>query len=140
MADITITAADVLVADSVRVAAVEAGVAIVAGKVLVYDPTDDDYILASNTTLALSGNAGASSLVISVGDAGAGQRVAVVGGGNTITVGSVLSKGRVYVLSGNGLISPESDATSGDFVTIIGYALSATELYFNPQSTGLEIP
>ena len=140
MADITITAADVLVADSVRVAAVEAGVAIVAGKVLVYDSTDDDYILASNTTLALSGNAGAASLVMSVGDAGAGQRVAVVGGGNTITVGSVLSKGRVYVLSGNGLISPESDATSGDFVTIIGYALSATELYFNPQSTGLEIP
>lgn len=140
MADITITASDVLVADSVRVAAVEAGVAVTAGQVLVYDPTDDDYILASNSTLALSGNAGAASIVMAVGAAGAGQRVAVVGGGNTITVGSVLSKGRVYVLSANGLISPESDATTGDFVTIIGYALSATELYFNPQSTGLEIP
>lgn len=139
MADVSVTANNVLVADSVRVSAVETAVTVTAGKVMVYDSANANYVLASNASALLSGSAGALPVVMTVGSAGANQRVAVVGAGNTITLGSVLTKGRVYVLSTNGNISPESDAATNDYLVIIGHAISATELYFNPQSTGIQV-
>jgi len=140
MADVTVTDTAVFVADSVRVSSVEAGAVITAGKVLVYDPVDQDYILASNSTLALSGNGGANQIVLAVGGvAAAGQRISVVGAGVDVTLGGGLTTGRVYVLSASGAISPESDNTTNDWVTIIGYAKSSTVLFFNPQSTGIQI-
>lgn len=140
MADLVITDSDVVVSDSVRVSAVEVGAAVSAGDVIVYDPVDEDWILASNTTAVLSGNENNAYIGIVVSNAAAGQRVAaVVSGDQDITLGNVLTAGRVYVLSAAGKISPESDATTGDWLTIIGYAKSSTVMLFNPISTNVQV-
>ena len=140
MADLVITDSDVLVSDSVRVSAVEVGEAVSAGEVIVYDPVDEDWVLASNATAVLSGNENNAYIGIAVSNAAAGQRVAaVVSGDQDITLGSVLTAGRVYVLSAAGKISPESDAATDDWLTIIGYAKSSTVLLFNPISTNIQV-
>lgn len=140
MADLSVTIGDVLVADTVRVSAVEVGEAISAGDVIVYDANDEDWVLASNASAALSGNGNNAYIGIAVGSAAAGQRVAaVINGAQDITLGSVLTAGRVYVLSTGGNISPESDAATNDWLTILGYAKSSTVLHFNPISTNVQV-
>lgn len=140
MADLSVTIGDVLIADTVRATAVEVGEAVSAGDVIVYDANDEDWVLASNASAALSGNGNNAYIGIAVGSAAAGQRVAaVVTSNQEITLGAVLTAGRVYVLSTGGNISPESDATTSDFLTIIGYAKSSTVLVFNPISTGIQV-
>ncbi len=49
--------------------------------------------------------------------------------------------GKLYVSAGTaGLITQTKPATTGNQVQIVGYALSADEIYFNPSSTYVEVP
>lgn len=139
MADLTITPADVVVSDTTVLEVVEVGTTVSAGDVIVLDSANSNWILASNTTAALSGNGIDRNIKIALSSGTSGQRIVVSRPNSTITLGSVLTTGRVYVLSASGAISPESDATTGDYVTILGYAASATDLVFDPISTGLQV-
>lgn len=140
MADLSITIGDVLISDTTLVSAVEVGEAVSAGDIIVYDVTNDYWVLASNASAVLSGSGNNGYIGIAVGSAATGQRVAAVTSSfQEVTLGAVLTAGRVYVLSTGGNISPESDATTSDYLTIIGYAKSSNVLVFNPISTGIQV-
>lgn len=139
MADISITAANVIPATDASQEVVKLGEAVSAGDILVFDSTDSDWVLASNSTAVLAGNGDASLLRLALGDGVSGQSIAALRPGSKVTVGSVLSIGRWYVLSAAGAISPESDATTADWSTLIGYAVSATQLSFQPIVTGVQV-
>lgn len=139
MADITITPADVTVGDDAQLQIVVLGEAVSAGDVISYSVTNNNWVLASNATDVLSGSGNNNYIAMALSDGVSGQRITAAKPKTSITVGSVLTAGRVYVLSTGGAISPESDATTSDYATIIGYAESATVLYFNPISTGIQV-
>ena len=60
----------------------------------------------------------------------------------TWTVGGVIYTPEAEVSNGNNNVNvPEQTApdTDGDFVQIIGYAISADAVYFKPDSTVIEV-
>lgn len=139
MVDISFTSDDVVVANSAEVQTVILGAAVQAGDVIVYDPGNENWIEASNTSSLLSGGGVNSYILIALADGASGQRIAAAKAGYDVTFGGGLVAGRVYILSAAGAISPESDAASNDFMTIIGYAKSTTVMFFNPTSTNVQI-
>jgi len=54
-------------------------------------------------------------------------------------MGSILTTGTIYVLSDDGAIAPAADLGSGDYVSIIGIAVSATVLDVQIHNSGVEI-
>jgi hypothetical protein len=139
MADISITASNVVPATDASTEVILLGADADAGDILVYDSTDGDWVLAANSSAALAGNGDPLQLRMATSSGVAGQSVSAVRPGSKVTVGSVLTKGRWYVLSTGGAISPESDATTNDWSTLIGYAVSATQLSFQPIVTGVQV-
>lgn len=118
MADLAITATQVLPGTGARYADGTAGAAITAGQVC-YQSTSDTMLLAD----ADAGTpAAANARGIALNGAAIGQPVRIQTEG-TITLGAAAApvKGTVYVLSGTaGGIAPVADLAAGDRVTVIG--------------------
>jgi hypothetical protein len=113
---------------------VKYGATIAAGQPLYQDPADAEMKLsdadASATTATLSG------VAITPGvDNGWGY---VAYGGSIILVGATMTQGVSY-FSGDvpGTIVPEGDLNTGDRVSLIGIAASATELQLAITNTGI---
>lgn len=125
MADITITAANVLAGGGAKQTSGIAGVAVTAGQVGYLDEATGTWKLADCD----SGTAAARSPKgIFLHAAAAGQPVQVLTRG-PITIGATLTPGVAYYLSGTaGGICPVADLSTGDYPTIIGIAKSATVL------------
>ena len=65
----------------------------------------------------------------------------VATGGSVILVGTTMAVGTNYIVSDTaGGIKPTSDAASGDWVTNLGNATSATELKLLINATGNQVP
>jgi hypothetical protein len=139
MADISITPTNVVPATDAFVETVLLGETVTAGEILVYDATDDDWVVASNATDVLSGTGNGQNLRMALSSANSGQTIAVARANSDVALGAVLTAGRWYVLSVGGAISPESDAGSGDFSVLIGYAKTTSLLRFTPVSTGVQV-
>ena len=139
MADISITATDVVPATDAFVETVLLGETVTAGEILVYDSTDNDWVVASNASDALSGSANGQNLRMALSSANSGQTIAVLRSDSDVSLGAVLAAGRWYVLSTGGSISPESDATTADYSVLIGYAKTTSLLRFSPISTGVQV-
>jgi hypothetical protein len=139
MADISITAANVVPAVDASVIPIKLGANANAGQIVVYDAVNNNYILASNTTQALAGGTNPDSLVMVLASALNGQTTSGLRIGSNVSLGTVLTRGRWYVLSASGAISPENDATTSDWSTLIGYAVSTSILRFQPIVTGVQI-
>jgi len=139
MADITITAGNVVPGSPNYAEPVKIGTTVATGKILVYDTATESWILASNASLALSGSGNAGNLRLALANGVSGQIVGAARPGSKVTVGTVLTKGRWYVLSTNGNISPEGDLTTADLSVLIGYAETTSLLVFSPVSTGVVV-
>jgi hypothetical protein len=62
-------------------------------------------------------------------------------GGSIVLVGTTMSVGTTYYVSPTaGGIMPAADLASGDFVTRLGTAASATQLDLSIEATGIEVP
>lgn len=125
MADLTITAADVIADADATVQKGTAGATIVAGNAVYLDSADNRYKLADcdSATAAAKSPAG-----IALNSASSGQPVAVISRGD-LTLSSVLTAGTAYYLSATpGGIAPFADLASGDDVVVLGIAKSATVL------------
>lgn len=118
MADLTITATQVLPGAGARYADGTAGAAIVAGQA-VYNSTSDTMLLAD----ADAGTPAAANVRgISLNAASIGQPVRIQTEG-IIMLGAAAApvKGTIYVLSGTaGGIAPSTDLAAADRVTVIG--------------------
>lgn len=131
MADISITAANVLAGANAKTAYGIAGATITAGQTLYADPSDSQKLKladcdSSATTAACVG--------IALHGAASGQPIKYVYEDDDFTPGGTLSLSAaaddgIYVLSGTaGGIAPVGDIASGDYAVVIGVAKSATKM------------
>jgi hypothetical protein len=135
MADISITAANVVAAsDAVRESGT-AGATVTAGQPVYLDPSDMKYKLAdSNGAAALRVPSG-----IALNGAANNQPLVIQKGGD-ITIGGTLTPGVAYYLSDTpGGICPVADLGTGEYPCILGIAKSATVLSVNIQPSGVAL-
>lgn len=112
------------------------GATIAAGNTLYYSTSDAEHLLADCDASATA--ATCTGVAITPGVNGGSGLIAV--GGSIILVGATLTVGTVYVLSDTaGGIKPIADATSGDYITILGTAASATQLDLAIIVTGNQV-
>lgn len=122
MAAITITPADVQASGGVKTAVGTAGATITAGQVLYKDSTDSNKL-----KLADADSTAATAVVVGIALHGAasGQPLQYLfeSGSGTLTLGSTLTTGLNYFLSGTaGGISPEGDLTTNWRSAYLGVA------------------
>lgn len=136
MADLSITAANVVAGANAKTKQGTAGATITAGQTVYRDPTDDKFKLADcdSATAAVRKTSG-----IALHAAANGQPLLVHTEG-PITIGAVLTPGVAYYLSGTpGGICPVADLNAGDFPTIMGIATSASVLDVKIHFSGVSI-
>lgn len=136
MADISITAANVVKGSNAVVEAGTAGAAITAGQVVYKDAADGKYKLADadGATAAAKAPRG-----IALNGASDGQPLSIIRSGD-VTIGATLAAGTAYYLSPTpGGIAPVADVLSGDDVVLIGLAESTSVLAVDIQITGVTL-
>lgn len=135
MADLTVTAANVLASEGATVEQGKFGATLIAGKVVYRDETTKKYGLAD------SNGAAATRIVrgISLNGGGDGQPGAIVRSG-PVNVGATLTPGLAYYLSDTpGGICPVADVGAGENVVLLGVALSASILQLDIQNSGVQL-
>jgi hypothetical protein len=137
MADLTQTAANVVQGSTARIRKGTAGAVITAGMPLYMDAADGNKLKpadadASALTAAVVG--------IALTGGAANQPIAYVEAG-LVNLGATLTVGAIYVLSGTaGGICPEADLATGDWVTVLGIAVSAVLLDLRVNVSGVQVP
>lgn len=136
MADIAITAANVLKTSTTKTKDGVAGVAILAGQYIVRDPVTRRMILGDGDVLVTD----VEYSGVALNTAAIGQPVEYAWGGD-LTVGAVLTgPGRIYILSSTpGALAPVADLAVGDFTLVVGIAKSTSIITLNPQTAGVAI-
>lgn len=136
MADLTLTAANVLAGSNATTNLGTAGATITAGQVVYFDDTTKTYKLADTDSATAAVR---SPVGIALNGASSGQPLMVLTGGD-ITLGEVLTAGTAYYLSGNpGGICPVADVAAGDYPVILGMAKSTSVLAIKIVEAGVAI-
>ena len=136
MADVSITAANVIAGSNAQQASGISGVAITAGQSLAYD--------SSTVSVKLSDVNSASAwqrtpIGIALNTAAAGQPIVYQTGGD-ITIGGTLVAGTAYYASGTpGGVRPQADNITGDYPALLGIATSTTVLRIGINAPGVII-
>lgn len=136
MADISITAANVLPGSNARTENGTFGATVTQGQAVYLDASDGKYKLADNdnATAAVRRPRGIAL------NAGSNGQPATIQTSGSITIGGTLTAGTVYVLSSTaGGIAPQADLASGDDVVILGVATSTTALALDIQISGVTL-
>lgn len=135
MADVTITAANVLAGADAEIEHGKAGATETAGQALYLDETDKRLKIADNDGAA----AVRKVRGLALNGASNGQPMAIIRRG-PVTIGGTLVAGTTYCLSSTpGAICPQADVATGDDVVIIGVALSTTVLNVAIQHPGVTL-
>lgn len=125
MADLTITAANVMPGANAQTVTGIAGAALTAGKAVFLDTVTNTWKLAGSNSATVSERAANG---IALNGASAGQPVEVQTGGD-ITIGAAVVQGVAYYTSGvAGGICPVADIVAGMQSQVVGIAKSATTL------------
>lgn len=137
MADVTITAANVAAPANTRKRQVTAGATVTAGQPIYQDANDNFRAKPAIATSAAT----ARDALIALHGAAAGQPLTVLEWGR-YTAGGTLVVGTVYAVSAAaaGGIAPIADLATGNFVTVLGVAVSAADLMFDPIVSGVAKP
>lgn len=135
MADLTITAANVVAGANAATEQGIAGAAITAGQVVYRDPSTGKYLLADSNSATAAARAPRG---IALHAASNNQPLMILTAGE-ITIGATLSPtAPAYYLSDTpGGICPLADIGSGEYISQIGLALSTTVLLVRIVSTGI---
>lgn len=137
MADLVITAANVVAGTGARIENGTAGATITAGQVVYLDSTTTGkWQLADNNSATAAVRAPRG---IALHGASLNQPLAVQTEG-PITIGAALTAGVAYYLSDTpGGICPVADLASGEYPTVLGMATSTTVLDVDIQSSGVAL-
>lgn len=136
MADITITAADVLKTTTTAVTEGIAGGTITAGMPVYIDTA------ASGVLKACDADVAATSVCagIALHSAASGQPIKYAYSGS-LTISAVMTVGQIYVVSTTaGGVAPYADLASGDFVSILGVASTSSNLILSINNSGIAKP
>ncbi len=134
MADLSVTAANVIAGSGAKIVNGTAGATVTAGQVVYLDSTDSKFKLADcdSATAAVRSPAG-----IALNGAANGQPLAICTSG-PLTIGATMTAGVTYYLSPTaGGIAPVADILTGDYPVIMGLATSATVLNVKIQEAGV---
>jgi hypothetical protein len=136
MADITVTAANVIAGAGASTRQVTAGETITAGQVVYKDTSaGDKYKLADADAVGTAAGGG-----IALNGASNGQPLTIITGGN-LNPGATVTTGEVYVVSTTaGGIAPLVDLLTGDFVTVLGTATTTSNINIQIQVSGVAEP
>lgn len=134
MPDLVLTPAEVLPGPGASMTSGIAGVALAAGQVCYVNATKELDLADANGTAATALVKG-----IAMHAATAGQPVTMQRGGEVILgAAAALVVGGLYVLSSNpGMIAPSGDLAAGHYTTLLGVAVSATNLRLMVSNTGV---
>lgn len=134
MADLTITAANVVSGSGATTEAGTAGATITAGQP-VYRAASGKYVQSDSD----SGTAAARSVRgIALHGASDNQPLMIHRSG-PLTIGATLTAGATYWLSNTaGGICPDADVGTGEYAVLIGTATSTTVLNVDIQETGVQ--
>lgn len=136
MADLTITAANVVAGTGANIGTGTANASITAGQVLYLDSTTGRYGLADNNSASAAVRA---PVGIALHATASGQPIAFLTSG-PITIGATMTAGVAYYLSDTaGGICPVADLASGEYPSIIGIATSTTVLDVKFHSSGVAL-
>lgn len=136
MADLVITAADVVAGAGASIEFGTAGATVTAGQIVYRDPDDLKYKLADNNSATAAAR---SPRGIALNGASDGQPLAVLRGGE-VTIGAAVAPGVAYYLSDTpGGICPVADLLAGEYPAIVGIAESATVLRVKIQEAGVAL-
>lgn len=140
MADLTITAANVIAASGATIQHVTAGATITAGMSVYKDTSDSNQYKGCDADAAATADCDG----IALNGASDGQPLAVCTGKGTgagINLGATLTVGETYVVSTTvGGIAPIGDLASGDYVTVLGVATTASNLALDIQNSSTAKP
>ncbi len=137
MADISVTAANVIKGANAVTKTVQAGVALTAGQVVYQDTSDRKYKLADADAQATAKAAG-----IVINGAAANQPVEIQTEGD-IDVGGTLVKAELLIVSvtaGNLSRSTATDSITGKFMTSLGICTATNVLALKIQVGEIAIP
>ena len=136
MADLAITASQVLANTNALVERHEAGAALTPGQA-VYLDSDGTWKLAQHDSTAIESGSG-GGLAITLSTASAGQDVLLARRGTiTLGAGAAPAAGEIYCVSATaGGICPEADVGAADYVSILGVGLSGNKLALVPNASG----
>ena len=124
MANLSITAANVLASAAAQKERGTAGATITAGQPLYKDSSDSDKLKPAQATASKQGFVG-----IALNGAASGQPVEYVTRDTELTIGATVAVGIVYVLSATaGAICPHADLTTGDYGVVVGIGISTTKI------------
>jgi hypothetical protein len=128
MADLTITAATVLMSAAGKSATGIAGEAITAGDALYRDAADGKKMKLGDANAVGKRDI----LGIALNDAAVGQPVEYCTSDPALVIGGTVSIGYIAILSGTpGAIAPAADAAAGMEVVVLGIGVSTTALKVN---------
>lgn len=134
MADLTITAANVVAGADASTVNGTAGETITAGKAVYKSATTNKWMLADADSATADARTADG---VALNGASLNQPIAVQTGGD-ITIGATLTPGVAYYLSGTaGGICPVADIGTGEYVCLIGLAKSASVLDVSIQAPGV---
>jgi hypothetical protein len=113
------------------------GATVSAGQPVYKDVADSKWKLAdSNDTAAKASVVG---IAVTPGVDAGGAIIAK--GGSIVLVGTTMTVGKPYYVGATaGSLVPESDLTTGDYVSKVGTASSATEMIIGLEATGVVKP
>lgn len=139
MADLTVTAANVVYVSGTKKTDKNAAATITAGQALAFDSSSDmvlgDCDSATASVRTFEG--------ISLGPSADNQPCVYQIDGD-INLGATLVPGTIYVMSATaGGIAPWADLTTDDYVCLVGWAISTSVLRMFPpaiRNTGIQIP
>lgn len=127
MAAITITAANVAWVSGAVLGDQIAGGAFTAGQV-VYQADNGTWLKAQGDGSAVEAGANNLGVALFTSDA-SGARGSIAVSGAIISYGAVLTAGLIYIIGDTaGSVYPSADAGSGDKVTVLGLAISTSQL------------
>jgi hypothetical protein len=136
MADLSVTAANVVRGTGAKIETGVAGVTITPGQTVYKDTAEDKYkpadadagtaVIRTTRGIALNGAANNQPLAVQVE--------------GPITIGATVTVGTVYVQSDTpGGIMPAADLESGDYVTVLGIGISATQIDMLVHASGVAL-
>lgn len=136
MADLVITAANVVASANATTTRSVAGELVSAGKWVYFDPTVKKYLLAdSNSPTAAARKAGGLAL-----NTAALNQPLIVATDGDVNMGTVLAAGSSYFLSETpGGMQPAADLAAGENVCLLGLAKSASVLTISIQAPGVTL-
>ncbi len=136
MADVSVTAGNVVAGSDAVIKHGVLGATVTAGQTVYLDTADGRFKLydADSATVLVHTLYG-----VALNGGSSGQPVAVQTGGS-ITIGGTVTQGLVYVGSDTpGGIMPAADLEAGDFTAILGVATSASVIKLGIVNSGVSV-